>query len=451
MNLETAFDQFLERQFPHAKSQRVLLAVSGGPDSMALLHLFAGISKTIAVAHCNFGLRGAESDADEKHVQQICSELGITCYTTRFETAEYATEHALSIQLAARQLRYEWFNRLLQDHHFDVIATAHHQDDNVETVLINMLRGTGMKGISGIPVQNGAVIRPLLFATKNEIFEYLDNHHHVYRTDVSNTENKYTRNKIRNIILPQLTELNPMASTHIHELSKHAQFAYSLIKEKTAALTAQYVTANNGSTILQYDTISMDPYAPFYLFEIIAAYGFNTTQCNGIHENFVTAKSGSRFLSDFFELIIDRQSLIITALEQTNKPDPEIVINKLPAQTISLNGHNYILELIDASAITAYQTNHLYLNADNLTFPLTCRTWKQGDAFLPLGGFGSKKISDFLIDNKVSLSKKRSTYILETATDGIIAILDHRIDNRFKISPQTSLVLHIHKKEKETM
>jgi tRNA(Ile)-lysidine synthase len=446
MNLDTAFNQFAEQQFPHLRSQRVLLAVSGGPDSIALLHLFAANTSHIAVAHCNFSLRGAESDQDEAFVKQICSELAIHCYSKRFETAQYATEQSMSIQVAARNLRYEWFNELLAEHQFDRIATAHHLDDNVETVLLNMVRGTGMKGLSGIPVQNGPLIRPLLFATKKQLIAYLDVNRHPYRKDASNEENKYTRNKMRNTILPQLLELNPQAGDHINELSRHARFAYSLIKEKTEKLASQYLSAGAQSAVLTYTTISLDTFAPFYLYELIAPYGFNPTQCETIHENFTAGKSGSRFLSDTHELLSDRETLIITSLAQTQNTFPAISISKLPSQTISLPAGQYIMELIDRSSIAEYLPGHLYINADNLSFPVTCRPWKQGDSFQPLGSPGSKKISDFLIDLKINRVEKRKIYILENETEGIIAVLDHRIHNRFKLNPQTQTVLHIYNK-----
>lgn len=446
MNLQEAFIQSLEQQFPGIRSKRVLLAVSGGPDSMALLYLFAGVTKHITVAHCNFGLRGNESDADELFVKQHCGLLNIPFYTKRFDTTAYATQNSVSIQVAARELRYEWFEQLRAQHQLDFVATAHHLDDNVETVLMNMLRGSGMKGLSGIPTQNGTIIRPLLFADKEQLLHYLNEHNIAYRVDASNSSNKYTRNKLRNTILPQLSELNPQATTHIHLLSKHAQFAYSLIKEKTTQLATQFFSENKETIQLQYDVISMLPFAELYLYELIADYGFNPTQCELIHANFCAGKTGSRFLSEKYELIVDRQTLLITQVEAATASSPTVIIQKQPDQTITLHQTTYTITFIERSSIDTYQPGYLYLDADNLLFPLHCRVWKQGDAFKPLGSPGVKKVSDFLIDQKVNLKEKRHTYILESATGDIVALFNHRIDDHYKITPSTQTVLLIKRK-----
>jgi tRNA(Ile)-lysidine synthase len=444
MNLEVALDQFVEQHFPDLLSKRILLAVSGGPDSMALLSLFGAKHAQIAVAHCNFGLRGTESDGDETFVKQHCTQLGIPFYTRRFETATYANTHAVSIQVAARELRYGWFNQLCSEHAFDHIATAHHQDDQAETVLMNMVRGSGIKGLTGIPVSNGNIIRPLLFATKKQLMDYLNVHQVSYRTDVSNLENKYTRNKLRNTILPQLAEINPQAIAHLDNLSKHALFAYELIREKTNELASVYLSVTQQSATLVYDTISKKSFASLYLYELISEYGFNTVQCDSIHTCFVNTRTGSRFLSDTHELIVDRVSLIISSLEKTEQP--VLLIDKRPQQSISIHSGVYLIELIDVSAIAGYKKNHLYISADNLSFPLTCRTWKQGDCFHPLGAPGSKKVSDFLIDQKVNGNDKRYTNVLEDPVQGIIAVNGHRIDDRFKITPGTQTAMHVYKK-----
>lgn len=446
MNLEAEFIQSLKQRFPGVESQRILLAVSGGPDSIALLYLFIRFTKQIAVAHCNFGLRGAESDADEAFVKHCCSELNVPFYSKRFETSEEATEKSISIQVAARELRYAWFEQLRIEHHFDCIATAHHLDDNVETVLMNMLRGTGMKGLSGIPEQNGPIIRPLLFASKAQLIQFLSAHNIAYRNDASNAENKYTRNKLRNSIVPQLLELNPQASTHIHELSKHAQLAYALLSEKTEALASGNLSETNGTIQLHYDTISRTPFAAFYLFELISRYGFNKVQCDLIHANFCSAKTGTRFLSESFELIVDRHTLIINPRNDEQHPVADIVVHEQPSQVIALPDDEYMFNMLTNPSINTYLEDHLYINADLLSFPLYCRLWKQGDSFKPLGSNGSKKVSDLLIDQKVSLTAKRNTFVLQSSSGDIVAVLGHRIDNRYRITPDTRSVLHIYKK-----
>jgi tRNA(Ile)-lysidine synthase len=447
MNLAGDFLLFINNNFPITQLDKTLLAVSGGPDSIALLHLFAESNLPFSVAHCNFGLRGEESDADEQLVVQLCQSLNSECFTQSFDTQEYAKKHAVSIQVAARDLRYTWFQTLLSTHRFKYIATAHHQDDQVETVLMNIIRGTGIKGLTGIPSQNGNIIRPLLFATKNELLTYLHSNNYSYRTDASNSENKYTRNTIRNSIIPQLNQLNPQASRHILSLSDHAKYAENILSDTLDRLRNQYLLHNGSHLVIDYTEISKHQFASNLLFDLIVSFGFNTIQCDQIHEAFVSEHTGKQFLSGTHELVIDRHSIVIAPIPLINRET--VFVNRLPSQVVLINNQSYIFEIIDVFAIQTYLPHHLYLDADLLTFPLQVRPWLQGDAFHPLGSKGSKKVSDFLIDAKVNLIDKRDISILEHG-QSIFGILSYRIDNAYRIKSTTQSVLHIYNKEENT-
>jgi tRNA(Ile)-lysidine synthase len=446
MNLEAAFSQFLSLHFPLGQSDKVLLAVSGGPDSMALLHLFARLKLPIGVAHCNFSLRGNESDADELLVRNVCQQLKITYHTQTFDTTSYANKHSLSIQMAARDLRYAWFHELLAQYNYRYIATAHHEDDQTETVLMNIIRGTGIKGLKGIPLQNGSIIRPLLFAAKTDLIKYLSTHDFAYREDASNSENKYTRNNLRNSIIPQLNSLNNQAAKHINELSGYAKFADKIIQEKMDALRTALISHLSSSIHLEYEKLSLSNDAPFYLFELICTFGFNTAQCYQIQEAYRMQHTGSRFLSNSHELIIDRKKLVLSERVLSDDEPVRFEIRLLPKQTISTHQSVYHFDLVESDTVTEYLPGHLYLNADLLQWPLMMRQWKQGDSFHPLGSSGSKKISDFLIDAKVNLQNKRSIFILEK-DNSILCILDYRIAEAYRVTNSTQWILHIYKEE----
>jgi tRNA(Ile)-lysidine synthase len=446
MNLEDSFKQFIQLNFNHALTQKVLLTISGGPDSVALLHLYNNVSKNITVAHCNFGLRGIESDQDEAFVKDLCNKKGIECFTIKFNTKEFASQNALSIQMAARELRYNWFEQLSIEHHFNFIATAHHLDDNVETVLINLIRGTGIKGLSGIPVSNGKIIRPLLFATKQQLLDYLNQHTFSYRVDASNKENKYIRNKLRNDILPQLALINPEVNAHINDLSIHSKFTAQIVANKIEELKQLHFFYNEDVVIISYLPVSGLDYAPLYLFEFISSFGFNTTQCSNIHQSFLSQKTGSQFFSETHELIIDRANLIITPLSNISNVVIEHKLEFGPSQIFKLSGKNFGADIISAKSISNYLPGHLYLNADNLSFPLTIRNWKAGDKLHPLGSGGKKKVSDYLTDRKISIADKRNIFVLENKEGKIIAIINHIIDDEFKVLTNSKMVVHIYEK-----
>ncbi|HEX6223716.1 MAG TPA: tRNA lysidine(34) synthetase TilS [Chryseolinea sp.] len=417
-------------------SDSILLAVSGGVDSMTMLHLFKESGFTIAVAHCNFQLRGRESDEDESFVRDVCKRLGVPVFVHRFDTESFAWEEGLSIQMAARDLRYAWFEELLKIHSFHWLATGHHFDDTMETILLNLTKGSSTDGLGGIPVKNGKIIRPLLFATRAQVEKFARDRGILWREDQSNLTDDYQRNFIRHQIIPRLKELNPsLETTWQHGIEKiqgdlhllhHAfeEWKNNNVKEKTDRITIH----KKGFDMLA---------APeAVLWRYIRIHSFNFEQAREIIQTF-KGQPGKRFLSVTHTLVVDREDIIIT-------PHPQ----ELNTVTIGHDHHEanlgpWKLHLTNGAAmIPGSGKTEAALDADELIYPLIWRKWKNGDSFQPLGMNHKKKISDFLVDNKLSLADKNAITVIES--DGRIAyVVGWRIDDRFKITPRTRRVLNI--------
>lgn len=440
MNLNNLFSENFSLHFGPAKGSKCLLAVSGGIDSMTMLELFRQAGITAGVAHCNFTLRGNESDLDHELVKQYCTRYGIPFFEQHFDTLAFATKHKLSIQMAARKLRYTWFEQLANVHSYDFIATAHHQNDNAETILLNIVRGTGINGLAGIPLINGRIIRPLLFATKTELESYAAEHQVPYREDASNSENKYARNKIRNEILPALQNINPAIIAHINALGEYADIAYSLLKEQIQEIKATYTTPENDRFCINMKALIRHQHASFFVFELVRTFGFNATQVNDILVSFTHEHTGKLFYTHTHQLLIDRDLLVVSPLAE--KEYRETSINVHSDMQLSAGKHQYALEYLDQKP-AVFMPDHIYLDADTLTLPYTIRQWKQGDRFQPLGMSGMKKISDFLIDEKTNLIDKDEVFVLEN-NGTIAAILTRRISEQYKITSATKRILHLY-------
>ncbi len=432
-------EQFLNHIARHklcTLSDSILLAVSGGIDSMAMLHLFKEGGYRIGVAHCNFQLRGAESDKDELLVVEECKRLAVPFFVRRFETETYAWEQGVSIQMAARDLRYAWFHELVKEHGYNFMATGHHFDDSMETILLNLTKGTSVEGFAGIPLKNRNIIRPLLFATRAKVTEYANNKGFKWREDESNLTDDYQRNFVRHHIIPKLKELNPsLESTWQNGLEKiegdlellHMGFN-NWKKESVSESKDRFVIKKKS---LQTFYASASP-----LWRYIKAFAFNFEQAREII-NAINGQSGKRFLSPTHILVIDRDELIITPHSQEwhaakiESGDREVPLG--PWRMFFSEGET---PTISADKMEAA------LDADSLKFPLTWRKWKKGDAFQPLGMTHKKKLSDFMVDNKVSLADKNITTVLESDGD-IVYVVGWRIDDRFKIRESTKRVLNI--------
>jgi len=428
------FQKNLSENLPFLKEKKLLLAISGGIDSVVLTYLLKQLNYDISLAHCNFKLRDNESDEDEKFIKNFASEKNLKLYVTSFDTESFAKDNKLSIQVAARQLRYIWFHQLLQENNLDYILTAHHLDDNLETFLINFTRGTGLEGLTGIPVQNDKIVRPLLIFSREEIVEFASDNKIEWREDSSNALDKYLRNKLRHDVVPILKSLNPSFLNSFQDTLKHLEQAKSLTEDASVLVYKQVVTEKNGQKFFRLFDLKRLPNYDAYLFEWLQPFGF--TAWKDI-SNLTEAQSGKFILSDNYRLLKDRDFLILETIPEDNfliyeiDADAEISFPmKLKTETIS----EFNEKSTDSSII--------YVDKEKLKFPLVIRKWQEGDYFCPAGIDGKKKVSKYFKDEKLSLSEKENTWILLSENE-IVWIVEKRQDRRFYIENTTTQVLKI--------
>ncbi len=439
--LQEFINYFQRLRLFNPETDKILLAVSGGMDSVALADLFHRAGYHFGIAHCNFQLRGEESDMDAHFVEQIASRMNCEYYVKRFNTDEYAKQHGVSVQMAARDLRYKWFDQLLSEEGYDYLATGHHLDDQIETFFINLLRGTGIAGLHGIlPMQNN-VIRPLMFSNRKEIENYINDNQLSFRIDKSNLSVKYQRNKIRLQLIPVLAEINPDYQKAINETVERIKNSEIIFRKEIDAIKKKICKTESDNTI-KLSIPSLKKLSPLntWLFELLSPYGFNYQVVSDIIRSF-DAISGKTFYSKTHRLVKDRDVLIITP-DEVNNLNATYMVHRgvaslsepfmLHMEVISDPG-NYKIETASSVACLDY---------DKLTFPLMLRRWREGDAFHPLGMSGRKKISNFFIDNKISLPEKEGVWLLISGND-IVWLIGHRIDERFKITFNTKNIYRL--------
>ena len=437
--MKNKFQSFIHNNNLCKNTDRILLGLSGGVDSVCLFHLFRELNYPIAVAHCNFQLRGEESDTDEKFVENLAKEFDIPFFSIRFNTYEIAKEEGISIQMAARDLRYDWFEELRQKYDYNYIAIAHNSDDVVETFLINLTRGSGIKGLTGIKSKHKHVIRPLLFAFRDEILEYINNNHFEFREDSSNKSTKYSRNLLRHDIIPLFEQLNPkFKETIIGNIDK-LKDTEIIYKGAIESARQSILVEKDEKFFLSIPQIKdLNPVFT-YLYEILKPFGFSSSQVKDIIES-LNGISGKKFLSLTHRVIKDRTQLIIEEISGISAnayyidQDQDVIQKPIELQIKKMEVHGD-LEIIPSRKVAQ-------LDMDQLEFPLVLRKWKIGDYFMPLGMNQLKKVSDFFIDQKLSISDKENTWILES-NNKIVWILGYRIDERFKITKQTARVYQL--------
>ncbi|MDR1680513.1 MAG: tRNA lysidine(34) synthetase TilS [Prevotellaceae bacterium] len=413
---------------------RWLVAVSGGVDSMTLAHLCLDSGWTTGIAHCNFGLRGEESDGDALFVKEWAHANHIPFFSTCFDTEHYAKNNGLSIQMAARNLRYEWLEDLRMARGYTAIAVAHHADDNAETVLINLLRGTGLKGLRGMQPASGHIVRPLLFALRRDIMAYARKHAIAYREDRTNASDDYLRNRIRHTLMPAMQKISPSATTTIITTASHLAQANRVIdteKERVAAACCSY-TGNE--VRISIAALKAVPHYDFWLFELIRDYHFSGAVTSNILEA-LDGQAGKQFNSASHTLIKDRNELIITPLMLPPAVDERHIAKnfRMITQPVPMR---FDYRTKGTQFVISPKKNTACLAADKLKFPLLLRPWRDGDAFIPFGMKGSKKISDFLIDEKIPLHEKARQYVLVSGAE-IVWLVGRRIDERYKVTPDT--------------
>lgn len=434
--MEEKFLHFISKNSLCTKSDRILLAISGGIDSMVMLELFHRGQFQIAVAHANFQLRGNESELDQKLVEDGCKKYSIPFYSKRFSTQEFALQNSLSIQMAARELRYTWFNELLDQTGYDFIATAHHLNDSIETALLNFVRGSGLEGWDGISIKNGKIIRPLLFVKRDEIETFANENKMVWREDRSNSSDDYQRNFIRHHVIPQLKEMNPSLENSfadaIEKISSSNELSHSAIR----SFRKEFESKKDDQVLLSKKGIHTVLHREGLLWNLIKGYGFNFDQCKQIINAF-TGQSGKQFHSKKFQLIVDRKQLIISKI----KTEIEQVRIEKDQKLVQFGENILEISVVDSFELIKNQSV-AFVDGGILEFPLVWRDWKAGDAFHPLGMNHSKKISDFLIDNKISLADKSLVTVVESAGE-IVWVVGLRISERFKVTDQTKMILKI--------
>lgn len=415
--------------------ETVLLAVSGGVDSVCLANLFGASPFRFAIAHCNFQLRGEESDQDERFVKQLAEKLGVAFHSVRFDTASRSDEFGISTQMAARELRYEWFEKVMEEFGYQKVATAHHLNDSAETAIFNMAKGTGIAGIRGIMAAHNQIIRPLLFAEKYEILSYVQEHQMSWREDASNKSDKYKRNFIRQNIIPGLLQINPSFIKGFAETSDRMLLAEKGLELLVDQTRREFMNIND-----QQVSLSASPFESekdyVLLHELIKSYGFSLRQAREILRS--EMQSGKEFFSEEYWLVKDRDRFVIT---KRSAVDENILINA-EDRDINAGEKKFSMELLQEGAPVSRENHVAMLDYDRLKFPLTIRNWEPGEKFAPLGMAGKKKISDFMIDNKIPLNLKKSFQVLVSRGE-IVWLIGLRIDNRFKITEQTKRIFKI--------
>ncbi len=446
-----AFLTYINEQKLFESSDKVLLTVSGGKDSVAMFNLFCGANHSddrfqFAVAHCNFHLRGKDSDDDQIFVENLCKENNVVFHTKTFDTKAYAKKNKVSIEMAARTLRYEWFESLRQELNFDYIATAHHLNDSIETVLLNLTKGTGISGLKGISAKKGYIIRPMLFASRQQIDGYVAEKNLSWREDSSNASNNYQRNLIRNQVVPLLKKINPnLDETFARNLERfqslEADFRKNLGHFRTTVMREE-----NGIFFLKIANIKYWQSANYYLEELLKEFGFNYFQSKEIF-NSLDGLSGKVFHAENFTLLKDREELVISPLALSEKTISRSItleeINK--GQTFNFFDKKLRFLVVDIAEIDRKferNSNIIFADFDKIKFPITLRQWHTGDWFIPLGMKGKKKISDFLIDKKIPLNLKKNTFLL-TSQDAVVWVISQRADDRFKLTDTTKKILKI--------
>jgi len=429
----TKFQHHIEQNFAQLKDKKLLLAVSGGVDSMVLLDLFYKLRFDICVAHCNFQLRGKESDADELLVREMCQDGYIPYFIESFDTLEFAKENKLSIQLAARKLRYDWFQELLLLG-FEYVLTAHHLDDNVETFLINFTRGTGLEGLTGIPVQNENIIRPLLPFSRDEIENYAIDNKIQWREDSSNASDKYFRNKLRHNIVPTLKELNTGFLDSFQNTLHHLQQAESLVNDASKLVFEKVVKEKGNQLEIHLKTLLEFQNYKAYLYQWLKSYGFSAW--NDIYD-LVDSQSGKQVFSETHVLLKDREKLILSERKPINKSEV-FIIESIECKV------NIPLKLIFSrfSGGKHVNANCIFVDKDKINFPLIIRKWQEGDYFYPAGMNGKKKLSKYFKDEKYSLLDKENQWLL-CSEDQIIWVIGKRADQRFIATETTQQNLKI--------
>jgi len=432
--LLTNFKNHISNTFPALKGKRILIACSGGLDSVVLSRLFKELNYDISLAHCNFSLRGKESDEDENFVILLADKLSIPIFNKKFNTKAYKIKHKLSIQVAARQLRYQWFAEVCAEHSFDYLATAHHLDDDLETFLINLSRGTGLKGLIGIPLINDKIIRPFLNFPRADILQYAKENNCPWREDSSNQTSDYLRNKLRIEVIPRLKEVDHNLLNGFHQTQKYLNDSMALVNDYMTLIKNLVVSETEDGFEIDVLKLQDLPNTNALLYELLAPFGF--TAWDDLSD-LLTAQSGKQIFSESHRILKNRKSLLLV---ENNFVHNKATYTIKESDTGIDTPINLKIERVDK--ILGYTPSIVYLDVQKLSFPLQLRKWREGDSFYPFGMKGKKKLSKFFKDEKLSLIAKEKTWVLSSGNQ-IVWIVGMRSDHRFKVENQTKKILKI--------
>src|SRR5450759_3937413 len=433
------FKRFISENNLITPGDKILLAVSGGIDSMVMTYLFHQLGYKIGIAHCNFSLRARESDKDEELVRQYASENNIHFHSTRFKTKAYAIKNKLSVQMAARDLRYKWFEEIRNENGYDSIAIAHNLNDNIETLLINLTRGTGLAGMAGMKPVSNKIIRPLLFATRQDILAFLNQHKIVFREDKSNADTKYTRNKIRHLVIPVLKEINPSIETTLNETTERFIGINEIVSEYISGLRERISEQKMELITFNISLLKAHLHNKAVLFELFKPYGINNVQLSDLIK-VIDGKTGGQIFTDSHRIIKNRKEIIVSHEDTGN--ETFYCIKNIPGfrKVPGIDSAGYV-NITDKFEIPS-DPFIACIDSEKVSFPLIIRKWKAGDHFYPLGMKQKKKLSDYFIDNKYSRLDKENILILESEGK-IVWIIGDRIDNRFRITRSTKKALQL--------
>lgn len=425
------FENHLHKNFPFLKDKKIVIACSGGLDSMVLADLLIKLHYGVALAHCNFSLRGSESDGDEVFVNKYGEDKQLKVHTKRFDTHAYAETHKISIQLAARELRYRWFEKLLNDFQYDYLLTAHHLDDDIETFMINLSRGTGLRGLTGIPMQNQKILRPLLNFSRAEIHEYAVKNNVIWREDSTNKNTDYMRNNLRHTVIPALKKVTPEFLQNFQTTRKNLQAAEMLLNDYLQHVAQKVFTRKGTALHLHIPTLKALPNYRELMYELLSEYQF--TEWNDV-KNLIDTQTGKIVYSRTHQLLKNRDELILSE----RKPyEAEVYV--LSEKGIS---HPITIVVEEVKAVEVTDKWTIFVDKDKIVFPLKLSRWKEGDFFYPFGMKGKKKLSKFFKDEKLSLNEKKAVWILHD-NEKIIWVVGYRPDNRVRVTEDTTEVLKI--------
>ena len=430
----TAFKKHIEAHFPALADQKILVACSGGLDSIVLLHLLQKIGLTLGVAHCNFKLRGDHSDADLSFVKTIAANLGVPVFTTVFDTKAYAKTQGVSTQVAARELRYEWFYSTARANGYDRIATGHHADDDLETFFINLSRVTGLRGLTGIASNTEQLIRPLLPFSRAQIMQFAKKEELFWREDSSNSTRDYLRNKLRLDVIPAFKGVNKTVLQNFQQTQQHLKESQALLEDYITLVTKLVVSHTDAGYEIDIKQLQALPNTNTLLFELLYPYGFTDFKAIA---SILESEVGKKVLSKQYVLHKDRNHLVLTTKEQVVDSRVYCIDAKQQSCTIPIK-----LNFTKVAQVGEHEPHSLYVDAAKLTYPLKVRAWRLDDVFHPFGMKGKKKLTKFFKDEKLSLLSKNSVWVLESG-DEIVWVIGLRPDDRYKVTSATKEVLKI--------